>query len=98
MLNRHLAEKVICYGIHAGYSPGNIAELLNQAGLIEDGLRHEDQTDEDGAIQIHSGISTYPGPGTVWDDATHRAYWPHEARNRALALLTAAYYAEELYA
>lgn len=97
LLNKHLAEEVIRYGIHAGHSPGQIAELLNQAGIIEDGLRNEDQMDEDGEIQIHSGISAFPASGTVWDAATGRPDWPDEARSRALALLTAAYYAGDLH-
>lgn len=97
LLNKHLAEEVICHGIHAGHSPGQIAELLNHAGLIEDGLRNEDQMDENGEIQIHSGVSALPAYGKVWDAATGQTYWPDEARSRALALLTAAYYAEDLH-
>lgn len=95
MLKRHLVENIISHGIRAGYSPGAISELLSQGGLIEDGLRNEDQMDEDGAIQIHSGISAYPRAGFIQDSHSDRIYRPDEARGRGLALLTAAYYVDD---
>lgn len=95
MLSRHLAEKVISYGINTGQTPGTIAELLNETGLITDDLLEpEEQIGEGGEIQIHSGISAYPIAGFIQDTHANRTYWPDEARGRALALLTAAHYVE----
>ena len=91
------AAKAITFGIARGYTPEQIATLLNELNLLAPDLP-EPSAGSDGALLWHNEtVWIEDDEVSVYTDLPKSINWmtPNEARNLAHALLAAAQYAEE---
>lgn len=97
MSKQDRAAKAIKFGIARGYTPEQIATLLNELNLLAPDLP-EPSAGSDGALLWHNEtVWIEDDEVSVYTDLPKSINWmtPNEARNLAHALLAAAQYAEE---
>lgn len=97
MSKQDRAAKAIKFGIARGYTPEQIATLLNELNLLAPDLP-EPSAGSDGALLWHNEtVWIEDDEVSVYTDLPKSINWmtPNEARNLAHALLAAARYAEE---
>ena len=97
MSKQDRAAKALKFGIARGYTPEQIATLLNELNLLAPDLP-EPSAGSDGALLWHNEtVWIEDDEVSVYTDLPKSINWmtPNEARNLAHALLAAAQYAEE---